>query len=312
MVTTKQLAKMIGNTPLIKIRYKVDNKVMTAYFKCEWYNLTGSIKDRVGLEIIIKAHKCGVLKKGGTIAEVSSGNMGISLCAIGAALGYKVVVFMPKNMSEERKAIMRLYGGDLRLVENFKQGFEECEKLGRNEGVFLSKQFENIANIVAYKKCAREIYSKVPKLQAVVAGVGTSGTLMGLGAFFKQKCHAKIIAVEPSAAPILSGKTALKKHKIQGLSDEIVPKLYDKNIVDDIIGVSDDDAIAMAQKLSRKFGLSVGISGGANFVACASSGVSECLSVFADDNKKYLSTDIVHPICTPFVDKIQLISYEVL
>lgn len=312
MNSIKQVEKMIGNTPLIEIEYEFGKQRKRAYFKCEWYNLTGSIKDRVALQIIKDARKNGKLGKGGTIAEVSSGNMGIALCGVGGALGYKTIVFMPKTMSDERRALIKLYGGQLRLVDDFEEGFRECEALGQNKGVFLSRQFANRSNIVAYKKLCHEVEGKVDKISAVVAGVGTSGTLMGVGGYFKKKMDATVVAVEPSSSSLLSAGRSLGEHKIQGLSDDIIPDLYDQTVVDQIVGIADNDAIAMAQKLSSVLGLAVGISGGANFLGCVAYGKSKCLSVFPDDNKKYLSTDLNHTISTPLVDSIKLIKYKVL
>lgn len=307
----KNLVGLIGNTPLIEIKYRYKNITRSAYFKCEWYNLSGSIKDRVALQIIKDAERSGRLKNNQTIAEVSSGNMGISLCAVGRYLGHNVKVFMPHSMSSERKSLIKLYGGELCLVESFEKGFEECEKYSQDE-VFLSRQFENQSNIKAYHRLCKEVEAKVDDITAVVAGIGTSGTLMGVGGYFKAHCRAKIVAVEPSGSSLFSRGHSLGQHKIQGLSDDIIPDLYDNSLVDDIIGISDDDAIAMAQKLGRTLGLPVGISGGANFLGCVKFGKSHCLSVFPDDNKKYLSTDLSRPINTTLVDSIQLISYKVL
>lgn len=307
----KNIEGLIGNTPLIEIKYRYHNVVRTAYFKCEWYNLTGSIKDRVALQIIKDAKKSGKLKNGQDIVEVSSGNMGISLCAVGRYFGHKVRVYMPHNMSDERKKLIRLYGGELCLVESFADGFSECEKMGQDGFVFLSRQFENKSNIKAYHRLCKEVESKVNKISGVVAGIGTSGTLMGIGGYFKP-FGAKVVAVEPSSSSLFSLGYSLGHHKIQGLSDDIIPDLYKADLVDQIVGVSDDDAIAMAQKLSQSLGLAVGISGGANFLGCVKYGKSHCLSVFPDDNKKYLSTDLGNCKSTPLVDSIELISYKTL
>ncbi len=308
----KNLAGVIGDTPLVEIEYKYKNITRSAYFKCEWYNLTGSIKDRVALQIIKDGLRSGKLKNGQDIAEVSSGNMGISLCAVGRYFGHKVKVFMPRSMSDERKKLIQLYGGELCLVDSFEEGFCECEKLNENGVAFLSRQFENQSNVKAYRRLCKEVESKVSNICGVVAGIGTSGTLMGIGGYFKRHCGAKIVAVEPSGSSLFSQGRSLGQHKIQGLSDDIIPDLYKSELVDDIISIDDDDAIAMAQKLSQSLGLAVGISGGANFLGCVKYGKSHCLSVFPDDNKKYLSTDLSTPIHTPLVDSIDLINYKVL
>lgn len=315
-IMKNNLEKLIGNTPLICIKYKFQNRIKHAYFKCEWYNLTGSIKDRVALQILLDAKRKGQLKDGQTIAETTSGNMGIAFAGVGAKLGHKVIICMPKFMSDERKALIKLYGAKLILVSSFAEGFELCNKMEK-EGVFLTRQFENSSNAKAYIRLAKEVEEKLDKkrlnlLSGVVAGVGTSGTLMGLGKYMKNKYNAKVIAVEPSASSLFSTGVSHGHHEIQGLSDNIIPALYQEKSVDQIIGVSDDESIAMAQKLGRVLGLSVGISGGANFVACVKYGKTNTLSVFPDDSKKYLSTRLSKEIKSSLVDDIQLLSYKVL
>lgn len=312
----KDINKMIGNTPLIDIKYKFNNKILHAYFKCEWYNLTGSIKDRVALQILKDAKKRGELREGQTIAETTSGNMGIALAGVGAKLGHKVIICMPEFMSDERKSLIRLYGAKLILVSSFEEGFEMCAKLSK-EGIYLAKQFENPSNVKAYTVLAKEVekklsLEKIKHISGVVAGVGTSGTLMGLGGYFKKKYRTPIIAVEPSASSLFSTGKSQGHHQIQGLSDNLIPKLYDKTIVDNIIGIGDDEAIAMAQKLGQKLGLSVGISGGANFLACVKYGKNCALSVFPDDSKKYLSTRLSKSVSSSLVDSITLLGYKVV
>lgn len=313
---TKGLEKLIGNTPLVDIAYKYKKQIRHAYFKCEWYNLTGSIKDRVALQILKDAKRQGLLKNGQPIAETTSGNMGIAFAGVGAKLGHEVTICMPQFMSEERKNLIRLYGAKLILVSSFEEGFDTCKKLEK-EGVYLTRQFENPSNVKAYIRLAKEVEGKLNKNQlssisGVIAGVGTSGTLMGLGGYMKKKYKTPIITVEPSRAALFSTGASKDHHEIQGLSDNIIPALYNEKIVDEIIGVDDNDAIAMAQKLGRELGLSVGISSGANFVACAKYNKSHTLSVFPDDSKKYLSTRLCDPINTPFVNNVTLIGYKVL
>lgn len=309
----KNLKKIIGNTPLIEITYLFRQKSQKVYAKLEWFSLTGSIKDRVAYQILYDAYKNNVINNSTPIYELTSGNMGISLAALGNMFGNKTTVIMPKDMSEERKKLIKLYGAELIEVDDFLKGFELCEKLS-NEGKFLAHQFENNSNFKAhYQTTGKEIYKKLKfkKLDAFVAGVGTSGTLMGVGKFLKYCKQIKIVGIEPKNAKILSGKKPFAKHKLQGLADEILPKLYDKNLIDDIVQISDEDAISMAQKLSKKLGLGVGISSGANFLGCALYG-KNCVTTFADDNKKYLSTDLCDNIITPLVSQIRILNIKVL
>lgn len=304
------LEKLIGNTPLVEIKYKYQGKHRNLFAKLEWFNLSGSIKDRPAFEIIKQAHISKQLKPNQTICETSSGNMGISICAIAKHLGYNVVICMPKFMSEERKQLLKLYGAKIELTDDFKQAFLKAKEY-KNNGAFLSNQFENINNAIAHKKTATEIYKKINNISCFVSGVGTGGTIVGIGGFLKQNIGSKIIAIEPQESPILSGGK-IGHHKIQGLSDEIIPKLYNKNIVDNIIKINSNDAICMAQKLCTELGLGVGISSGANFLGCVLSGNNSCVTVFADDNKKYLSTDLSKKLQSDFVDKIELKSYSVI
>lgn len=307
------IKNLIGNTPLIKINYKYNNKVRTAYFKAEWLNFSGSIKDRVAYQIITDAIKDNKLDSSKKIVETTSGNMGISLTAVGKAFNINTVIFMPEFMSEERKTLLKMYGAELKLTKDFKTAFAEAQKYADENNGFLSLQFENESNLKAHKITAEEILKQTNgEFNAFLAGMGTSGTLMGVGRVVKDKTTAKVIAIEPASSQIFSRGYSLGKHKLQGLSDDIIPKLYNKSIVDDIIQVTDNDAIAMAQKLAKDFGFAVGISSGANFIGSVLTGLDKVVSVFADDNKKYLSTDLAKPISTKLVDNIDLIDFEII
>ncbi len=302
-----EIKLLIGNTPLIEINYMFNGEKRSASFKAEWYNLTGSIKDRVALNIIKEGVENGLLKVGQEIVEVTSGNMGISLSAIGGYLGFKVTIFMPKFMSEERKRMIRMYGANLIETESFEDAFKLAEEYVQKNKAFRAHQFENISNYNAHRvSTGEEIFKQIDIIDGFVAGVGTSGTLSGIGSLLKEKKGAKIVAVEPKSSLILSTGKSQGHHKLQGLSDNIIPKLYDSNLVDKVVAVSDNDAIAMAQKLAKEFGFGVGISSGANFIGVVLSGLKNGVSVFADDNKKYLSTDLSNPITTELVDSIEL------
>ena len=293
------LKNFVGNTPTLHVKTLYKGKISHIYAKCEWYNFSGSVKDRAALLML----KAANLKSGDEIVEVTSGNMGISLASLGAFLGLKVTIFMPKNMSDERKKLITLYGAKLVLCNGFKDCFEQAQKYAIEHNATYIRQFENQNNKIAQENIGKEIL-KVIIPDAFVSGVGTGGTLSGAGGYLKQK-GVKIIAIDPDSASILTLGYSKGEHKIQGLSDGLIPKLYDESIVDKIIPITDDDAIAMAQKLNN-MGIPCGISGGANFLGCVLSGYNNVATVFADDNKKYLSTDLSKIIHTNLVDEISI------
>lgn len=308
----KNIKKLLINIPVVEIKYKFNNKVKNIYASLEWFSLTGSIKDRVAYQIYYDAIKQKLLKKGDNIVEVTSGNMGLSLTAIGRLLGLNVTIIMPKNMSIERQKLLKLYGANLVLTEDFKSAFNLCEQY-KNKGYFCSNQFANLSNKKAHKLfTAQNIYQKIKnkKVNCFVAGVGTSGTLSGAGEFFKHKKFT-VYGVEPKNARILSGTPPYKKHQLQGLSDEKTPELYNKKLIDGVFQISDNDAIAMSQKLCNQLALGVGISSGANFLGAVLSG-KNCVTVFADDNKKYLSTNLSKQSKSKLVDQIELINVRVI
>ena len=307
------LKQLIGNTPLIKINYKYKSIYRCAYMKAEWYNLTGSIKDRVAYYILLHAYENGLIKDDTRICEVSSGNMGISFAALGHYLGNSVTICIPKTMSEERIKIIKSYGANVILTNDFKEAFEITNKF-EAEGYFIPHQFENEYNALAhYETTAKEIASKLEEVPAFIAGVGTSGTLTGCGGYLKEKYNSSIYALEPIQSSILTCGKSNGPHKIQGLSDDLIPKLYNPSLIKDIIRVDDIDSIVMAQKLCKELSLGVGISSGANFLGCVLSGEKNIVSVFSDDNKKYLSTELCDDtLKSELVDSIELIDFEVI
>ena len=315
----------IGNTPMVKIKYKRENRVNYIYAKLESYNLTGSIKDRVAYYIITKAKERGVLKSDMPIIEATSGNTGIALSALGAYYKHPVYIFMPDWASKERVEFMKLYGAKVILVSKeqggFKRCIEEAKKMSVEKEGFLSNQFSNNDNILAhYETTGEEIINALPeKVDAFISGVGTGGTLMGIGKKMKKwNSNVKIIALEPDKMPLISQNKIIGSHKIEGIGDDFVPDLLDKNIIDKVILVNDDDAINMSKKLANELGLGVGISSGANFIAGVlyqQNDNKPVVTVFADDNKKYLSTDLAKEtlIKEDFISqKIQLLDYEFL
>lgn len=302
------LSRVIGNTPMLSIRYRYHGKSRVIFAKCEHTNLTGSIKDRMALHIIRRASLEGSLSPGDTIVEATSGNTGISLAALGCALGYRVKIFMPDWMSRERRQLITSYGADIVLVSKEQGGFlgsiALAEEFAEKEPhVFLPQQFSNTANIEAHElttgpEIDLQLRAAGIGLDAFVAGVGTGGTVMGVGRYLR-KGHPqiRIHPVEPIESPTLSIGHKIGKHRIQGISDEFIPPILELKELDEIISVSDGDSILMAQKLAQSLGLGVGISSGCNFLAAVhvqdQMGAAATVgTVFPDDNKKYLTTGL--------------------
>jgi len=303
------LSRLVGNTPLLAIEflYRGDRRVL--YCKAENLNMTGSIKDRMALHIIRRGHERGILKSGDLIVEATSGNTGISFAGIGRALGHPVEVFMPDWMSAERINLIRSLGAKIHLLTRDEGGFlgsiERAEKLATsNERAFLPRQFSNEDNVEAHvRTTGPEIWSQLQmhglRPDAMVAGVGTGGTIMGTGRFLRSQHEGiRIHPLEPANSPTLTTGHCVGKHRIQGISDEFIPAIVALDELDDVVSVDDGDSIIMAQKLATQMGLGVGISSGANFLGAlkiqSEMGTDAVVvTVFPDDNKKYLSTALL-------------------
>jgi cysteine synthase A len=279
------------------------------YAKSEQLNLTGSIKDRMALHILDEATRDGRIVPGSTIVEATSGNTGISFAAIGRAFGYPVTIFMPDWMSRERMDLIRGFGADVVTVTREEGGFLGCIKraealAAEDPNVFLPSQFSNDANPLAHEattgpEILEQLTSNDIELDAFVAGVGTGGTVMGVGrALRRHDLRISIHPIEPAESPTLSTGYKCGKHRIQGISDDFIPPVVHLSELNEVIAVHDGDAILMAQKLARELGLGVGISSGANMVGAIAlqtrMGTGAVVAtVFPDDNKKYLSTDLL-------------------
>ena len=290
---------IIGNTPMVKIKYEYNKNIKNIYAKLEYYNYTGSIKDRLALYILTESKRMGLLKDNQIIVEATSGNTGIGFAALGAYFGHEVHIFMPTSVSVERRKLIELYGAKLHLIDaGFKDTIKEADLYARKNNAFRPNQFSNVMNINAhYYGIGEEIINKSLNINGFVSGIGTGGTLMGVGKRLKEyNKKIKIIALEPKTMPLLSEGKIIGPHKIEGIGDDFIPKLIDKNIIDEVISIDDEDAINMSRILSQKFGLGVGISSGANFLAGVLSKIDNLVTVFADDSKKYLSTDLIKPI----------------
>jgi len=304
----KTLASLVGNTPMIGIKYRYKGKDGIIYTKLESYNFTGSSKDRIALYILKEAYKEGLLQPGKKIIEATSGNTGISISAMGRMLGHEVCIVMPDWMSVERKLIIQSYGAKIISISKEQGGFlgsiRLCEETaGKDSNVFLPCQFSNPNNPKSHEITGVEIISQLQRIglrpQVFIAGVGTGGTVTGVGKTFRSKYNdVKIHPMEPEESPTLSTGYKIGSHRIQGISDEFIPEIIKRdNTLDDVVQVSDGDAILMAQNLLATFGLGVGISSGANLIGAIK--LQEeygknvvTTTVFPDCNKKYLSTDL--------------------
>lgn len=313
----------IGNTPMVKIKYKYNGKENYIYTKLESYNISGSIKDRAAYYMLKKAYEEGKLKKGMEIVEATSGNTGISLAAIGRLLGNPSHIFMPDWVSKERLNLMKMYGAKVTLISREEGGFVKAVSMAKEYAdknkAFLANQFSNQYNVLAhYETTAKEIIEALgEKIGGFVSGVGTGGTLIGTGKRLKEfDENIKVYAMEPDKMPMLSQNKIITSHKIEGIGDDFIPEIIDRTLIDEIITVDDDDSINMSRKLAKDLGLGVGISSGANMLASViakENNKKEIVTVFADDNKKYISTDLSKPIDTNekyISNKIELLEYE--
>ena len=304
------LHRLIGNTPLIAIDFLYKREPRVIYAKQESLNFTGSIKDRMALFIMERAYRTGTIQPGDRVAEATSGNTGISFSAVGRALGHPVTIFMPDWMSIERISLISSFGATIVPVSRAQGGFLGSIKLSEDLAasdphVFLPQQFANEANVEAhYRTTGPEILAQLGSAgitpDAFIAGVGTGGTVMGVGRFLKERHPGvKIHPLEPAESPTMSTGHKVGQHRIQGISDEFIPAIVKLDELDHIIAVHDGDAILVAQALAQH-GLAVGISSGANFIGALMAqnelGASAAVvTVFSDSNKKYLSTDLLRP-----------------
>lgn len=322
------LHHMIGNTPLLAIDYRFNGRARRVYAKYEQRNMTGSVKDRMAAWIIAKAYEHGELAAGDTIVEATSGNTGISFAAIGRALGHAVRIFMPDWMSAERVGLIRSFGAEVVPVSRDEGGFigsiERAERYAaEHDHVFLPRQFANAANIEAHERTTgpeieRQLASLGLVADAVVAGVGTGGTIMGLARHLRRvNPRLRAHPLEPADSPTLRAGCKVGRHRIQGISDEFVPPIVKLDELDEVIDTWDGDAILMAQGLCRRLGLGVGISSGANFIGAVqlverSPDDATIVTIFPDSNKKYLSTDFAReepPLERYLAPRIELLGF---
>ncbi|WP_010580631.1 cysteine synthase A [Liquorilactobacillus vini] len=302
MVKAKQnITELIGKTPLLKLNHVVPTQAADVYVKLEFFNPGSSIKDRIALSMVAAAEKAGRLQPGGTIIEPTSGNTGIGLALVAAAKGYHLIITMPKSMSIERRKLIQGYGAELILVDGgMPDAIKKATELAEKNGYFLPLQFANPANptiheLTTGQEIIADFEGQTP--DAFVAGVGTGGTLTGIGhALRKVNSDVKIYALEAAGSPFLKEGHA-GKHKIQGISAGFVPKVLDTNLYDGIIEVTDEQAIQTAQKVSRQEGFLPGISAGANIFGAIELAKQlghgkSVVTVVPDNGERYLSTDL--------------------
>ena len=289
---------MIGNTPMIKLN-NIGNSNL--YVKLEKYNPAGSIKDRAVYYMVENLEKNGVLKKGDVLVEATSGNTGIALSMIGSLKGYKVIIVMPETMSVERRTLMKAYGAKLILTDGslgMKGSIEKMNKLLSENSNYISlKQFDNEYNPLAhYETTGVEIYNQVKDIDIFVCGVGTGGTISGVGKYLKeQNPNIKVVAVEPEGSPVIS-KNKKGSHKIQGIGAGFIPKNYNENVVDEVMTITDEESYKGVRIMAQKEGILVGISSGANIYAalklCEMYPDKKIVTVAPDGIDKYMSMGI--------------------
>jgi len=298
----KDITELIGRTPLVRLNRLSPTGGATIYGKVEFFNPGGSVKDRICLNMIDEAERLGALKPGGTIVEPTSGNTGIGLALVAAVRGYKLILVMPESMSMERASLLSSYGAQLVLTpawEGMKGAIRESESIiAQNPSYFMPDQFSNPANPAMHKKTtALEILEALDgKFDAFVAAVGTGGTITGCGEVFKERNpNVKVIAVEPAGSPVLSGGEP-GPHKIQGIGAGFIPKVLNRAILDRVMTVTDDEAYQTAKQLSKKEGLLVGISAGANVFAAQKVAQElgpgkNVVTILCDTGERYISIE---------------------
>lgn len=316
----KNLSFFVGNTPLILLECEIEGKKVQIYAKYEVPNFTGSIKDRMALQILRSSYEIGNLKENHTIVEATSGNTGIAFAGMGAYLGHQVQIYMPSWLSSERKKLLRFYGAKLFEITAKQGGFTKCielaDKKSQKNNFFGPKQFDNSWNVMAHVKTTAPEFEKALQknglgdLDVFITGMGTGGTIMGFYHYFSQKKN------DFKAFPILPDKNEDGEHRIEGIGDSFIPNIVDLQALSPILRVNDSDAINIARQIN-KLGLSVGISSGANVFGAILKAVEESKgtnvgTILCDGNKKYLSTDLTSKTQETLSRDIKILNFKIL
>ena len=299
--TVESILELVGDTPVVRLRRLVPEGAATIWAKLERANPAGSVKDRIGKAMIEAAEESGDLRPGSVIVEPTSGNTGIGLAMVAAVKGYRLILTMPDTMTAERRALLRAYGAELVLTpgdEGMKGAIARAQELVRDHGYFMPQQFMNPANPEVHRRTtARELLEQVGHLDAFVAGIGTGGTITGVGEVLRERLpEALVVAVEPAGSPVISGGQP-GKHKIAGIGAGFVPRVLNTGVIDEIITVADDDAWEIARRLAREEGILAGASSGAAAwaavqVARRLGGGKVVVVILPDTGDRYLSTGL--------------------
>lgn len=297
----QNIVELVGNTPILKVNNLTNDNCGDVYVKLEKSNPGGSVKDRAALGMIEQAEKDGILRPGVTIVEPTSGNTGIGLAMIGRLKGYKVIIIMPENMSKERIQLIKAYGAELVLTDarrGMKGAIDKALEYEKKGGYFIPQQFENYANAQKhYETTAEEIYNDISDLDYVVVGVGSGGTITGIGKKLKEKIPTvQVVAIEPASSAVISGGKP-GAHKIQGIGAGFVPSVYDPEVVDEVFQVEDKDALEVTKECALKEGVLVGISSGAAIFAAIEIAKKvgkgkKILAIAPDGGEKYISMGV--------------------
>ncbi len=305
MPITRSVLDLIGQTPLVRLRGISEETGAEVFGKLESRNPGGSVKDRIALAMVRAAEESGVLRQGGVIVEPTSGNTGVGLAMVAAASGYRLIVTMPESASVERRQLMAGYGAEVVLTpaaQGMRGAIARAEEIARAQGAFMPQQFENPANPEVHRRTtAEEIWRDAEgRVDLFVAGVGTGGTLTGVGQVLKSRGPTRVVAVEPELSAVLSGEEH-HPHKIQGIGAGFVPKVLDRGVIDEIVKVADADAFAEARRLMREEGISAGVSSGAAAFAARSAAKHPAMRggrvvvILPDTGERYLSTPLFAP-----------------
>ena len=301
--SANSILQLIGSTPVVRLNRITEKEDAQVWAKLEFFNPGASIKDRIGLNMILAAEKEGLLKPGATIVEPTSGNTGIALAMVAACKGYRLILIMPDTMSMERRKLLKAFGAEITLTpgtEGMSGAIKKAEEIvAQNENCFMPQQFKNLANPEIHRRTtALEILGQIGNnIDAFVTGVGTGGTITGVGEVLKKEIeNIQIFAVEPTDSPVLSGGKP-GPHKIQGIGAGFVPDVLNRNVIDRIIQVTYEEAASTARRLAREEGLLVGISSGANVWAALKIAKElgrghTLIVILCDTGERYLSTDL--------------------